>query len=643
MPKDKTADMSTKVLAGMIRANRQDFARVYNSVALEQEKDAFVPLHALVQVERLLDPGAKDDDVSAFRLAFRQAEQGDWVRALLQKVVTAGMLGDTSASKLAESIGAAALPEGEGISLELEANVLKGDGFVDPVTLAGEMQRATRRVCQVLVDGERLGTGFLIGPQVVLTNWHVVKDLYGAGVAGPLPSLTGVSVKVAFDRFKSARGGAVTYAVTSVDAVSAAYDSEKGGTAHVEANYASPEERLDFAALRLDGLPGVERGWYRIEPELWPRKNASLYVVQYPGQFELKISVGKFHDLQTAATRRRVRYQNVTAKGSSGGLCLGFDTASNRLKPSALHQGSLKTAGEEFNQGIPLAKIAPLIQHVAGQSNSVPSLLRLGAASGPDHRGAPVLGRATFQKHVADAVAGTARILIVRPLPRPGQSSSGLGKSFSEVLLQSLTAPDANLIVSFKAANIPSDAKGCAEAIMARIASGDGAVGWTDAANPGTTETAWISDVLISTEFAPRLKAAANGRLVWLVIDELDRTDLPDAGGRRFLDALYQRIEALPELRIVLIGLKHDLPSIPVGIMRVDELIDPPGEPEIVRWLVRRFGRERAVDQDLLTSFAKLAIATSESGDTASLARVIRDRLDANLPDQQDDAKGEEE
>ena len=292
-------------------------------------------------------------------------------------------------------------------------------------------------------------------------------------------------------------------------------------------------------------------------------------------------------------------------------------------------------AVEVQNQAVPLAKIAPLIESLARQADATTAILRLGAASGPDHVGAPVFGRATFQKHVAEAMSGEARILIVRPAVSPGQSSSGLGKSFSEVLLRSLLPPDAHLIASFKASEIPSDASACAQAILLRVAAAASGQVWSGSDTAANTETAWINDTLIDQEFATRLAAAAKGRMVWLVIDDLDRVDLPDAGGRRFLDALYQRIETVPALRILLIGLMRDLPSISGKHVRVDTLQAPPGEGDVVTWLIRRFGTERGVTPDLLQSFARLAAAVAEVPGVAALAKAVKEKLDPNLPPEQ--------
>ena len=641
----------------LIKASRDDFARLYDAEALAQEGAAYTSLRVLVQVERLLNPAADvGSDAVVFALAFRQASDAKWVRALVRRVVMARMIVMPGAAeapgrdeaKAMNRIGQLSAPEAEGILFELQANVNPAGGYLDPLSLAVEMGLLTRRVCQVLVDRHRKGTGFLVGPQVVLTNWHVVRSLYEGGKDGPLTSIKDQRLKVVFDQFKApvtgadplqATGGA-PYFATSIDASNAAYSQEYSGETIDTTRdlWAEDPEKLDFALIRLDGLPGIERGWYSLAKDIWPVNGAPIYLAQYPGQYALKVSNGQFAQLCNDTTRRRVRHLANSAPGSSGGLCLTFDGETATLKPAALHQAGVQVvAGADgqnmvMNQAVPLAKIAPLIESLARQADAASTILRLGAASGPDHFGAPVLGRASFQKHVAEAVSGEARILIVRSAVPPGQSTSGIGKSFSAVLLRSLLPPDAHVIAGLTASEIPCDASACAQAILQRFAAPVPGQRWSGTDTAATTETAWINDTLIDQEFAPRLKAAARGRMVWLVIDDLDRDDLPDAGGRRFLDALYQRIETVPALRIVLIGLKRDLTSYSEKHVRIDSLLGPPGEIDLVTWLTRRFGSERAIDPDLLTSFARLAAAAADAPGAAALAKAVKEKLDGNLP-----------
>lgn len=634
----------------LIRAGRDDFARLYDAEALMWEGRDFVPLRVLVQMERLLGHADAISDLAAFRIAFRQAAAKGWAKPLFARVLIAGFVLGPDAAPAAgsaeaatyEALGRLATPAGVEVIPDLQASVKPADGYVDPVRLGTQMQLATRRVCQIVIDRRPSGTGFLIGQQVVLTNWHVVRPLYGAGGAPPGTEDLG-RLKVVFDLYNRESGDSgraappTEFAVRAIDRFDAAYAEEYDGQT-IKIGQTAPwegeEERLDFALIRVDGLPGLDRGPYHLLPDLWPRENASIHVLQYPGQFALRVASGRFGVCD--GRKRRVRHDANTAPGSSGGLCLGFDEQTSSLKPCAMHQASLGAHGggsarPVANQAIPLAKIVPLVAELARRVDDVPPPLRLAAASGADHGGAPVLGRTAFQRYVVEAQKGDIRIIVVRPAAPPGQSTRCLGKSFSEVLLRSLLAPDMNVFVSLGADRISADAGEVARAIIDHVAPGTAGNDWSRPDGATTTETAWIADTLISGEFAPRLDAAARDRLVWLVIDDLDRVDLPDAGGRRFLDALYQKIASLPKLRIVLIGLTRDLPSFDMSTVRVDRLERPPGESEITAWLNRRFGPGRVVESDLVVSLYRLSNEFAGAPGVATLARTLR-RIDPLLP-----------
>jgi hypothetical protein len=459
-------------------------------------------------------------------------------------------------------------------------------------------------------------------------------------------------LKVRFDRvmddatpgLSAAPRAAVTYGAVGVDVFDRAYEAEYEGT---EINgtdsppWASPEERLDFALIRLREAPGVERGWYELFPDLWPKKDSSLYLLQFPGQFAMKITTGNFGELCDVENRRRVRHNANSEKGSSGGLCLGYDPETNTLKPKALHQGCVKLAAAApggrqrvLNQAIPLAKITPKVRDFTKRFDGVAPIARLSSAGDPALNGAPVFGRVEFQRYAAEAISGAARIIVVRPHPSAGGVRL-VGRTFSEQILRSMLPSERHQIIAFAASDIPSDARALAQRILDAVETpGVARTPLPTRKDAGTTDTAWIADQLLRATFGPRLEAAARGRLIWIVVDDLDRVDLPDAGGRRFLDALYQGVAAVPSLRIVLIGLMNDLPSIDPALLRIDRLTSAPGVDEVRAWLRHRFGPGRAVDDDIVDGLAKIALSVGSDGvdQTAALANAVQRHLDRYLP-----------
>lgn len=642
------------VLAGQIRASRRDFSQLFDSEAARAKPNKPVQLHVLVQASMLGAASSVEAkaDVFAFRVAFRHAHDNGWLKQLIVSVVTAGMLGDGGPS--ANDTDKAALERLAGIVLgttkiETEAITNAAAGFSDPILLAREIQLASRRVCKILVDRGAVasGSGFLVGPQTVLTNWHVVRALGQGRKADPDEARK--RVKVIFDRcFNDAPLLGVapkpghTIGVQDIEYWDPAYPDEyiekeiRGDTQP----WNGAEERLDFALIRLDGVPGVQRGWYKLLHDLWPTTGTPVYLLQYPGQAAMKVSPGRYGDAHQA--NRRVDHNANAARGSSGGLCLSFDAETSMLKPTAMHQASRTTTSANgqnhvVNQAIPLAKVAPLISKMAARIKGHVPISRLNAASGLEHAGAPVLGRIEFQNYVAEAVEGTARIIIVRPVGAVEEIKRNIGKTFSEILLRSLLPPHSHIIVKLSAGSIQSDAREFTQALLDAIEpAAPDRLPLPELKDAATTETAWIVDQLLRSSLFPRIVAAARGRLVWLVIDDLDRIDLPDAGGRRLLDALYQNISAIAPLRIVLIGLKRDLPSIDPASLRIDKLMGPPDDTAVCDWLQRRLGRDRNIEADVLQSLGRIASSFAGQSEwrALGLATALRKHFDPSLPEE---------
>src|SRR5262249_47446916 len=140
---------------------------------------------------------------------------------------------DPQKAAIASRIADIAKPEGA--SFDLQTVVSHEDGFSDPVTVIRELQLATRRVCEILIDrGETSrGSGFLVGPDVVLTNWHVVRALCPEGAVKPLNGFAD-RIKVRFDRAmeeaESTLGAAprepVTLRVSAIEIWDTAYPEE---------------------------------------------------------------------------------------------------------------------------------------------------------------------------------------------------------------------------------------------------------------------------------------------------------------------------------------------------------------------------------------------------------------------------------
>ena len=221
-------------------------------------RDAFVDYDDLARTLRRVDkqirdiapPGRMPDVVNA---VIEFAEAGDWVHDL---VAAARASNPTNIRLLKVSAAIGLEPGGRRpgevpgeeplavVSAHLERMVDPQRGIADLGSFAAKLQELMRRVCAVELDG--FGTGFLIGPETVLTNYHVVEH----AIAG---SFDPANVRVRFD-YQRLRDGLTTNA-------GVAYELADDWLVHAE-RYSDADKRpydeaappaaheLDYAVLR---------------------------------------------------------------------------------------------------------------------------------------------------------------------------------------------------------------------------------------------------------------------------------------------------------------------------------------------------------------------------------------------------------
>jgi hypothetical protein len=219
-------------------------------------------------------------------------------------------------------------------SAELESIVIKSVGFIDVEAWRERMSRSELSVCRVELL-PKSGTGFLISPNVVITNYHVVEDVI-AGVFNP------AFVKLRFDYKTDVSGTTVQAGNEFRLATDWLIDS-------------SPADELDFALLRVEGRPGEmpvagqedapPRGWLTPAMHTFtPRE--PLFIIQHPRAAPLAISAGGF--VTQKSSPQRIVHSVSTLSGSSGSPCFTSD-----WRLVALHRAGSETG----NEGIPFSAI----------------------------------------------------------------------------------------------------------------------------------------------------------------------------------------------------------------------------------------------------------------------------------------------
>ena len=209
------------------------------------------------------------------------------------------------------------------------------------------------RICQVRTPYQ-FGTGFLIGPDTILTNYHVIRDI--AGRDGNADCVR--DTKVIFDYAADFNAD-----VTPVRRVRLArrrwltcFANYSDAEADGDFSVAPEEEALDFAVLRLDGRPGddrvklidgeTQRGWFDLRQAVPPPKpGTTVFIYHHSQGGPAKWSVGT---CLASQWQTRIRYDANSEDGSSGGLVVDQD-----LRWVGLHHA----APDGWNQGIPLVLI----------------------------------------------------------------------------------------------------------------------------------------------------------------------------------------------------------------------------------------------------------------------------------------------
>jgi hypothetical protein len=241
-----------------------------------------------------------------------------------------------------------------GVRAELQ-RMLPGGAIVKLDT----MQRRLRTVCRVDyadLSPPGLGTGFLVGADLVLTNWHNLKRVIEAPRAAQ-------ELRFRFDLLESAaaadNAGRVSRAKANGSPVlrwsPAAGVELPGGTGE------PTMQELDYALARLeervaeDPAPGGgTRGYVGLKKTIpMATEGSSVMVLQHPLRGELQFAIGTA--LGPNETGSRLRHTASTQNGSSGSPV--FDAA---LAPIALHNGARSgtvRVAQEFNTAVPLAHI----------------------------------------------------------------------------------------------------------------------------------------------------------------------------------------------------------------------------------------------------------------------------------------------
>ncbi|WP_068414758.1 serine protease [Labrenzia sp. OB1] len=228
-------------------------------------------------------------------------------------------------------------------------------------TWAKNLLRVQRQVCRLEIGGAAAGTGFLVGPDCVLTNWHVVEH---AGT---------VQIVCRFDYQALVTGGRDEGVAVSVsgNAPLAFSPYAKAEVTETPDDPPPTADELDFALLALDRpigsefVAGEERGWITLPAEEADLQTGDpLIIVQHPDGMPMKLAIDTEAVLDSPVPER-IRYSTNTLNGSSGSPCLTMEWALVALH----HLGDPAWGKPVFNQGIPAHLIRQKIKSAGKESH----------------------------------------------------------------------------------------------------------------------------------------------------------------------------------------------------------------------------------------------------------------------------------
>lgn len=357
--------------------------------------------------------------------------------------------------------------------------VLRGAGFRRVETLPALM-RAARATALVVVDGpaRSYGTGFLVGPDLLLTAAHAVEPLIDNGQAKP-----GSADRLSIQFFNQLEApGTWPIKVRAQEDWLESMSLWHGAPPQLGAEDPgiSPQ-RLDFVLIRLTEQVGLDLGYLDIRNPPDPNATERLTIIGYPGGNDCLSDDDEVLSYNPATYR--VRHTTNTVAGMSGSPCLNRNGVA-----IAIHEGAVADT-PPHNRAIHLRPVrASLIRNGADLLDSAPPLLwglsdadarrdwiaagetllarteadrqewlRLvapfnlatsgGAQAGDTFH--PVFGRTAFQEWINESLGGASprRTAMV-------SGGRGVGKSFSLAILRARLRAARKLFVTLLPAEI---------------------------------------------------------------------------------------------------------------------------------------------------------------------------------------------
>jgi hypothetical protein len=330
--------------------------------------------------------------------------------------------------------------------------------FIPAAVFEQMLPRVRRTICAIGLDigaGARSikGTGFLVGPDLVMTNYHVLDPFLKEEAGVVTENHSGDDIYCFFDYDAAPQPlippdamipNRIAQGVKEKWLVCAGPPLLGDGGEHP-----GPfTNQLDFAVIRLarpiGDLPariggGARRGWLTLEQQINVKNAPRLVLFQHPGQSPQRFDIGPLHKLDE--TESRVWYWINTAKGSSGGAAVDTSGRLFAIHNAEVTRAAEKQPGKFLNQGIRIDRIAAAAPNCI-VPQPVPASSLFWSLSDDIKSPEPVIGRAVFRDYVAEMLKTSPsdpRVLVVT-------GEVGTGVRFSLPLLRRIVGTQTPII-----------------------------------------------------------------------------------------------------------------------------------------------------------------------------------------------------
>lgn len=349
----------------------------------------------------------------------------------------------------------------------LQAFTNQVEPFISSASFEKVFPQVRRTICAIALAGPGLnkimGTGFLVGPDLVLTNYHVLVPFLQTQNGDIIENGSGENIYCLFDYDAPPKPRIPPPSASLRNQVVRA---QKSGWLHCARlslardgtdNPGNFTNELDFALIKLSRkvgeLParvggGLPRGWLSISPGPGtPDQGKRVVLVQHPGEQHQVFDLGEVYG---SLLIKRVWYWLNSARGSSGGAAVDTDG-----KLFALHNASVTTStvpmtpNRCLNQGILIDPIAADVElQKPGSLTAMASpALPFWSLNDDVNNPEPVIGRTAFREFVTEMLSPSGpRVLLVT-------GPEGSGVRFSSRLLRRLVGAQIP-IVEFKQAEL---------------------------------------------------------------------------------------------------------------------------------------------------------------------------------------------